>query len=186
MTNIDFTLQPFDNINTHNLPISINATISAHDNKINVLFRITGEINTILIPEKSGHPSRKNELWTTTCCELFIGGTGQTRYWEYNLSPSHDWAIFSFTNYRTNKTDDFSIPEPGISTKIDKDREFELNTIVALPGSLIGHKLDIGISSIIQDKAGDIYYYALSHPGEQPDFHDRNCFTIHINTVQEN
>jgi len=186
MSSIEFTLHPFNQSNTPSPPLSVKGAISLQDNKINVLFRMLGEINNIFFPKLTQRPSRKDELWNTTCCELFVAKSGQPGYWEYNLSPSHDWAIFKFSNYRTAKTDDLSITEIDINTKIDKNSEFELNTILKLPGALIGQNLEIGVSSVIQNTLGEISYYALSHPVEKPDFHDRNCFTIHINAEQIN
>jgi len=181
MSRIEFSLHPFSQPNSRNLPIAINGSISMQNHSISIMFQIIGEIDGLIIPEISQLPSRKDELWNTTCCELFIAKSGDAGYWEYNLSPSHDWAIFKFSNYRTDKINDLSITGLDINTIIDKDSKFELNTLLPLPDKLIGQNLRIGISSVIQNKAGELYYYALRHPGAKPDFHDRNCFTIQIN-----
>ena len=106
---------------------------------------------------------------------------GSPCYWEYNLSPSQDWAVFSFTDYRENKTNELSISSIDIETKFDNGKQFELNSFLSLPDALIGHSLCLGISAVIQDRQGDIYYYALDHHKQQPDFHDPNCFIININ-----
>ncbi|MCI0506360.1 MAG: DOMON-like domain-containing protein [Gammaproteobacteria bacterium] len=182
MNRIPFALQPFAAGNRKNLPVSLAGSLLLRNNKISIWYRLTGDINVINFPDISLRPSRKDQLWHSTCFELFAGPAGQPGYWEYNLSPSHDWAVFGFTDYRQNKTDEPAISEIDVNTAFDNGREFNLNTILTLPDALAGHRLDIGISSVIQDKMGNLYYYALSHAGEQPDFHNRNCFTIYINT----
>lgn len=181
MDSQSFILIPFDEKTSLTLPISISGSIALHDNQIHVRYRINGRTDNIQFPDVSQQASRKNELWNATCCELFVGISGEPHYWEYNLSPSHDWAVFSFTDYRQNKSDELSISQLEITTKIDKNNEFELKTILALPKMLIGHTLDIGVSSVVQDKSGKIHYYALTHPDKQADFHDRNGFNIKLN-----
>lgn len=186
MNDISFYLQPFDNSATAALSVAISGNLRLQNNKINISYRIVGDIDKIQLPGISVHPSRKDQLWNSTCCELFLGASNKPAYWEYNFSPSHDWALFSFTDYRKNKTDDPSIAAIDITTNIDNGREFTLNTLLTIPDALLGHDLDVGVSSIVKDHAGNIHYYALSHPGDKPDFHQRNCFTIHVNAKQAN
>ncbi|MEL6500167.1 MAG: hypothetical protein AAFQ23_02020 [Cyanobacteria bacterium J06623_1] len=38
--------------------------------------------------------------------------------------------------------------------------------------------LDVGITTVIEDRAGKLSYWALSHPGTEPDFHRRDSFAI--------
>ncbi|HEY5602234.1 MAG TPA: DOMON-like domain-containing protein [Gammaproteobacteria bacterium] len=184
MNSIAFTLHPFANESTKTLPITLSGSLLMLGNKINVCYRLSGDITRIQFPEKSASPSRRDQLWNSTCFELFAGSMGKSGYWEYNLSPSHDWAVFSFTDYRTNKADELSISDVVMTTKFDNGKAFELNTILSLPDTLSGHNpdLNIGISAVLQDKSGQRHYYALSHPGQQPDFHHRIGFTIHVNT----
>ncbi|WP_455206200.1 DOMON-like domain-containing protein [Kaarinaea lacus] len=179
MDSITFSLQPFDSSITENLPISVTGTCRLRDNQIDICYRISGAIQKIQFPALSQRPSRKDQLWNSTCCELFVGASDKSTYWEYNLSPSHDWAIFGFTDYRENKTDELSVSVLEVNTEFDNDKEYGLNSILTLPDALVGQNLDIGISMVIQDKAGNPHYYALSHPGARPDFHDRKCFSIH-------
>ena len=42
---------------------------------------------------------RADDLWRTTCFELFVAGEG-TAYREYNFSPSGQWAAYDFDDYR--------------------------------------------------------------------------------------
>src|SRR5689334_19764766 len=46
-------------------------------------------------------PSRSDDLWRTTCFETFVRPpTGQV-YYEFNFSPSGDWATYRFDGYRS-------------------------------------------------------------------------------------
>ena len=49
-----------------------------------------------------------------------------------------------------------------------------------MPSVLIGKNLKIGLSTVVQDKNGDIYYYALKHTKDQADFHAAESFTVAI------
>ena len=53
-------------------------------------FRVIGDISRLVVPPPA--PAvRTDELWRTTCFELFVAGDGSA-YREYNLSPSGAWA----------------------------------------------------------------------------------------------
>ena len=178
MRKIPFELQSFDTQTTEVLGIAISGHASLIHNVIQINYQILGNVGNVLFPQTSATPRRKNQLWETTCFELFIAESQNSAYWEYNLSPSKDWAVLRFTDYRENKTDDFAISNIDIVTKIDNTRHFQLNSSLPLPDNLIGHDLCVGISAVIQDNSDNIYYYALRHCNQQPDFHDRNSFSI--------
>jgi hypothetical protein len=36
----------------------------------------------------------------------------------------------------------------------------------------------IGLTAVVEDRAGGRAYYALLHPREKPDFHDAAAFTV--------
>jgi hypothetical protein len=38
--------------------------------------------------------------------------------------------------------------------------------------------LEVGISAVLKAKNGEMTYWALSHPGSQPDFHRRDSFSL--------
>ena len=39
---------------------------------------------------------------------------------------------------------------------------------------------DVGLTAVIEDADGGIAYWALAHPGEQPDFHHPASFTLRL------
>ncbi|WP_455200022.1 DOMON-like domain-containing protein [Kaarinaea lacus] len=180
MKKIPFVLQPFDSRAADRLSITVSGKVILDKNLIQISYQLQGNVNEINLPQHSERASRKDKLWESTCFELFITKTGISDYWEYNLSPSKDWAVFRFTDYRENKTDELTISNIVIDTRIDNGTLFELNSSLPLPDTLAGHRIRVGISAVIQDNSNDIHYYALDHHKQQPDFHDRKSFTISL------
>ena len=63
--------------------------------------------------------AKADELWKTTCFELFLGHPKESNYWEFNFSPANEkWNLYSFDDYR--------VPQPP--TPCD---DFELSMIQA-------------------------------------------------------
>ena len=67
-------------------------------------FRFEGDIAAIKIPETQ-EPTRSDELWKSTCFEIFWQPENGTNYREFNLSPSTRWACYEFDDYRSNMRD---------------------------------------------------------------------------------
>lgn len=44
--------------------------------------------------------ARVDGLWRHTCFELFLRPVGSDAYWEFNFSPSGEWAAYRFDRYR--------------------------------------------------------------------------------------
>lgn len=49
--------------------------------------------------------SRADELWRTTCFELFLRRPGEDAYLEFNFAPSGQWAAYGFNAYRVRGVD---------------------------------------------------------------------------------
>jgi len=71
------------------------------------------------------------------------------------------------------------IPEIAIDTHFQPN-QFLLKSSIPLPQPLFDENLKIGLSSVVQDINGDIYYYALSHEKEQADFHAAGSFSLEL------
>jgi hypothetical protein len=50
-------------------------------------------------------PARADGLWQRTCFELFLRRPGETGYYEFNFSPSGEWAAYRFDGYRAGMAD---------------------------------------------------------------------------------
>ena len=172
---IQSQLIPFDTGNA--LPIEINCKGGIEQNSLNIIFTLIGPVENISFDKEQDTPKRTDNLWQRTCFEVFVKSDRSTNYWEYNLSPSLHWAVYGFEKYRDGKFDELSVTEIAIRTRSDK-QAFELESTIPLPVNLSGKNLKIGLSCVVQDKNGVIYYYALKHTQAQADFHDEDSFIV--------
>jgi hypothetical protein len=139
----------------------------------------------ILPPRQS--PDRAEELWTSTCFELFSRAKGAEAYIELNFSPSFQWAAYEFSGYRAGRRDlPTHSPEICISDPSNpSDREWFFLAVEAMP-DLGPEPLCFGIAAVIEETDGTKSYWALAHPpGDKPDFHDPACFTLELPAASE-
>jgi len=60
-------------------------------------------------------PARADGLWQRTCFELFLRRPGHAGYWEFNFSPSGEWAAYRFDDYRAGM-DQLPVEPPRITS----------------------------------------------------------------------
>mgnify|MGYP001072089034 CR=1 FL=1 len=139
-----------------------------------ISFVAVGDPGAIRVPQQAP-PVHTDELWRTTCFELFLAQPGDA-YAELNLSPSGAFAAYHFDHYRTGMRP-IDLPAPDIALDIGSER---LTMAVrmcedCLPWDGTGR---IGISAVIEDTQGCVSYWALAHPPGRPDFHHHDCFAL--------
>ena len=147
--------------------------LSMTDAWMRVRWRIDGP-EELVIPKFAGK-GRQDDLWQTTCFELFImPKDGTPSYSEFNMSPSERWAAYDFDDYRQGMTNrDFARePECTIRTGIAMAIFDAALPRVQLPGPPCA----IGLAAVLEEEGGVKSYWALSHHKEEPDFHDPACF----------
>ena len=148
--------------------------------KIRVEYDIYGLLSHLVIPSPvtGREPERCDELWRHTCFELFVKEAGETvaSYFECNFSPSGDWNVYSFASYRDEMVATQLSSEPSIV--IGKAKKiFSLCAEVDLGGVITDSvPIDVGVCCVVEGLGGKFGYWALSHPGEKPDFHDQRSF----------
>lgn len=179
----EFCLKPFRASATpdghHTAPdIEITGTVAVSSDSVNVTYLISGAHDRVKSAGVGSQPSRKNDLWRTTCFELFVKAPVGNPYWEYNLSPNGDWNIYRFTAYRSPLQQETHITDIAIATARARGHLTRLQAVLPLPPPLIGKPLAIGISSVIEDTAGNLFYFALQHNGDKPNFHDPSGFVL--------
>lgn len=59
--------------------------------------------------------ARADDLWRTTCFELFLRRPGEDAYMEFNFSPSGEWSAWAFDGYRDGRRN-LEIASPIITT----------------------------------------------------------------------
>ena len=127
-----------------------------------------------LIPA-SRSPDRREGLWQTTCFEAFIRPHGGDAYFEFNFSPSGEWAAYRFDAYRTGAVDLQMPVEPFIDQEGDEpawDVDLDLSALPPPP-------YDLALTAVIEELNGTKSYWALAHPDpEKPDFHHFAGFVL--------
>ena len=118
---------------------------------------------------------RKDELGTTTCFEAFLASPGEQRYWEVNLAPNGDWAVYRFDGYRSGQTQQ----ELGTPPMVRLQRgahQLRLDAWIALePWWTPGICPDLALTAVVDRGPEGLSHWALCH-GRKADFHDRSTF----------
>lgn len=142
------------------------------DGRLMLRYRVDG-CAELLAPEYGGS-GRGEDLWRTTCFELFLYD-GAGRYREFNFSPSQRWAAYGFEGYRSNRGD----YEPLLPPDINSDRGHSIFTLTAFIDQRETDGVErAAVSAVIEEEGGRPSYWALAHGGLKPDFHDPACFRI--------
>lgn len=139
---------------------------------------VTGRIADLVIPPRAA-PTRMDELWRHTCFEVFLRAPGGEGYYEFNLSPSSEWAAYAFSGYRERAADP-PTPAPFIDAEGGRTR-FELRATLdasGLAGLPPTSAWRVGLSAVLEAADGTRAYWALAHPPGQPDFHHADAFAL--------
>ncbi|MGL6339924.1 MAG: DOMON-like domain-containing protein [Waterburya sp.] len=178
MKKFNFTLIPFS-INTAPA-LTITGTISRQHNQLNLQYLLTGNLDNIIIPQLVSTPTRQYDLWEHTCLEFFLGLKDSTSYWEFNLSPTGDWNVFTFPNYRQDIAEEIAFTSLPF-TVLQQTDNLQLNLKVDLNKIISSEQnLEVGITSVIESQDQQLSYWALKHSTLTADFHHRDSWIINL------
>jgi hypothetical protein len=144
-------------------------------------FRFLVKGANLSLPEWAS-PGRADELWRSTCFELFLRPAASHGYFEFNFSPSTKWAAYEFDSYREGRRDlalsqdpmVYREPEPPSDASYMLEAEVDFSDVPAVA-------LLMGLCAVIEETDGTKSYWALAHPpGDKPDFHDPACFALEL------
>ena len=158
---------------------SIQASYRLFEDKyLKIRYVLNGKLQNIIIPE-TRKSTFVDKLWEHTCFEAFIGIQDETLYHEYNFSPSTQWAAYAFSDYR-QKIDWHAHQAPIIDVEQTKTQLSLLATlsIKDLPKNPNNKPLQLGLTAVVKTIANKKSYWALKHPVDKPDFHDKNGFIL--------
>jgi hypothetical protein len=142
------------------------------DGRLMLRYMVDGSAG-LVVPPFHGR-GRGDELWKTTCFELFLYD-GQGRYREFNFSPSGQWAAYTFSGYR--KADGNFEPHQIPEIKHEQGETKFVLTVFIDKRDLEGAEL-AGLAAVIEEQGGRPSYWALAHAGLQPDFHTPASFKL--------
>ncbi len=160
--------------------LEITGQIARLDNRLSLDFLVAGALAEIDIPAQAGLPLRKDSLWEQTCFEMFVSPKDSSQYWEFNLSPSGHWNVYRFSAYWKGMREETAFASLPFSTSRTDDT-FSLSLEIE-PARFIkaDRQILVGISAVIRAKDGGTSFWALTHCGSKPDFHDRGSFMVEL------
>lgn len=146
--------------------------LTADSQWLRLRWRIEG-IGKLVVPPFAGR-GRADELWRTTCFELFLRPEGGTAYCEINLSPSERWAAYDFASYRDGMSERPFPREPDCAMRLGSAMAIFDATV---PRAGLPHaECAAGLAAVIEEQGGVKSYWAIAHPDRGPDFHHEACF----------
>ena len=142
---------------------TVEADLQRHPGGAVATFRAIGDISRLKIPPPAS-PGRTDELWRTTCFELFVAGE-DSAYREYNLSPSGAWAAYGFDDYRQ------SMHNGDAHIEIETSHNNKVLVLIAKIESEFSLPAQIGLTAVIEETDGAIRYWSTAFAPGKPDFH---------------
>jgi hypothetical protein len=139
-------------------------------------FVVIGRINDLRLPPVVA-PARADELWRHTCFEAFVRPSPGSAYYEFNFSPSTQWAAYHFNGYRSGTRVATEIAAPRIEVRSIAG-SYTLQAALELDGLSLPWR--IGLSAVLEETNGHKSYWALAHPPGKADFHHADCFALEL------
>jgi hypothetical protein len=138
---------------------------------------VTGTIGELLLPPVAA-AARTDELWRHTCFEAFIRPMSDEVYYEFNFSPSTQWAAYRFDRYRSGMQPAREISAPRIEGR-SAPGCYTLRVSLQT-GELPSSPWRVGLAAVIEETSGRKSYWALAHPPGKADFHHPVCFAYEL------
>lgn len=131
---------------------------------------LSAELDRVRIPPLRG-AERRDELWRHTCFEAFVSAEATGPYRELNFSPSSEWALYCFDDYRKGM-----VAPPAEAPSINVQRDAQRLTLEVSADSGLKAVRRLALAAVIEDGDGRLSYWALRHPSGKPDFHHPESF----------
>jgi hypothetical protein len=147
------------------------------EDRLRVNFVASGNVERLKIPPPVV-PQRTDRLWEHTCFEVFLRQDESANYYEFNFSPSGEWAAYVFSAYRVGIPFNYhSAPQLIVqrnASALELAAAIDLKPLLLEPGK----SLRLGLSALIEAADGGISYWALKHPAPKPDFHHPDSLAL--------
>lgn len=153
---------------------AVTASVTATAQGCEAEFRLEGAVPAIVLPEPA-MPERMDNLWQTTCFEIFWQPLGDTYYREFNLSPSGRWAAYDFDSFREGMRD---APVEAIAIACSHDGSglvLKASIAAELPAPA-----QVALNAIVEHADGNKQFWALGFPPGAPEFHSEANRTLII------
>jgi hypothetical protein len=150
-------------------------------NVLTLAYRLTGDLARVRLPAGEAEQAPR-PLWQHTCCEAFIRRAGVESYHEFNFGTSGAWAAYFFEHYRAGAPLADDALDPRVHVQCSRDT-LELQASIHLDRLSASHacsRLALALSAVIEERDGDLTYWALMHPPGKADFHHRDAFALEL------
>ena len=153
----------------------VGVTIRGGGDRVRLTYRVQGADKVLFAAPAA--PARTDELWRTTCFELFLQFDDEERYLEFNFSPSTRWAAYAFSSYR-----DGMVPlDRDIAPHVERLPDgVEVDCDL---GGLPHGELRMALTAVIEEEGGVRSFWSLAPPPGAPDFHHPACFAARLPAV---
>ena len=152
------------------------------DRQLRLLFRLAGRLGELALPGKAT-PEHTDGLWRHTCFETFIAPAAGGAYYEFNLSPSTQWAAYGFDGYRSGMRPLNQRVVGEVATEVVGEAELQLSAALDLsPLTALRGAWRLGLCAVIEAADGQLSYWALRHPPGRADFHHVEGFHMTLNS----
>ena len=173
----EFNLHPFSGRDCGG--VTIQGAVERTPQTIVLSFLLQGNLSDLVLPDATER-TRRDNLWQSTCLELFWAEDGKKNYWELNLAPTGDWNVYAFTDYRTGMHQENRIADPLAQTEHTTDG-FSLTATLETGNLHAGRTpIRVGVSAVLKHHDSRLSYWALAHPEARPDFHAPQAFLLRM------
>ena len=175
----EFRLLPFSAEGDCGTERTITGSIERCNRSLEIIYRISGTSENFLHSNQQP-PSRRHELWRSTCLECFLACPNSPEYWEMNISPAGSWNVYQFSDYRQGMQEAFEARQVRIKVSTTPTEQiFQVHWPLPFPVDN-SQPLETGISVILSEDGDQLSYWALRHPFDRPDFHHRAGLILKI------
>jgi hypothetical protein len=119
-------------------------------------------------------------LWTTTCFEIFLKNAAGENYYEFNFNSKGDWNVFYFSKYRERVSIEKVPLNLKMETQVYADRiilKYQID-LKKLPSLKL--PCQVNIATVTKTDLG-ITYWSQKHSGQKADFHNPSNFSLNLN-----
>jgi hypothetical protein len=137
---------------------------------------VSGRIGGLRLPPVAA-AARADALWRHTCFEAFVRPSAGPGYYEFNFSPSTQWAAYQFNGYRSGMRVAAEIGAPRIEVRSNAET-CTLQATLEIDG--LSSPLHLGLSAVLEETNSRKSFWALAHPPGKADFHHADCFALEL------
>jgi len=156
--------------------VMVQAQLEINNKIIKLKFKVKGKVNNYIFPKLSTQ-QRANNLWKSTCCELFFAHDGEKRYREINISPSAQWNIYQLKEYRGLLEEEKNLSEPTIKTVQEEDC-YQLSFQYHLDEEIVEKNLIFNLAVVLLNVDEVRSFYTINRTTKAVDFHDKEHWIL--------